>query len=98
MFAAGVGEQTGLNVGTATILVSFGVLLLWIPLRERPGLGTIANAIVIGLAIDVTTAACLDTPGSIVARWALMLGGIALVGWAAASTSTPRSAAARATG
>ncbi len=79
VFAAGVGEQTGMKVGTATIVVSFGVLLLWIPLRERPGLGTIANAIVIGLAIDATTAV-LDTPGSIVARWALMLGGIALVG------------------
>ena len=79
VFAAGVGEQTGLNVGTATILVSFGVLLLWIPLRERPGLGTIANAIVIGLEIDATTAV-IDTPGSIVARWAMMLGGIAIVG------------------
>ena len=79
VFAAGVGEQTGMKVGTATIVVSFGVLLLWIPLRERPGLGTIANAIVIGLAIDATTAV-LDTPGSTAARWALMLGGIGLVG------------------
>jgi uncharacterized membrane protein YczE len=79
VFAAGVAGQTGLNIGTATILVSFGVLLLWIPLRERPGLGTIANAIVIGLAIDVTVH-LLDTPDALLARWALMLGGIALVG------------------
>lgn len=79
VFAAGIGEQTGLNVGTATIVVSFAVLLLWIPLRERPGLGTILNAIVIGMAIDVAVA-LIDTPGAIAARWALMLGGIALVG------------------
>jgi len=79
VFAAGVGEQAGWKVGTATIVVSFGVLLLWIPLRERPGLGTILNAIVIGVAIDVALA-LLDTPGSILARWALMLGGIGLVG------------------
>jgi uncharacterized membrane protein YczE len=79
VFAEGVGEQTGLNVGTATILVSFALLLLWIPLGERPGLGTIANAIVIGLAIDVTVALA-GTPDGLVLRWALMLGGIGLVG------------------
>lgn len=79
VFAAGVGEQTGLDVGTATILVSFGLLLLWIPLGERPGLGTIANAIVIGLAIDVTVGLAGE-PSALAARWALLLGGIALVG------------------
>lgn len=79
VFAAGVAEQTRMNIGTATIVVSFGVLLLWIPLRERPGLGTIANAIVIGLALGVTVD-LLDTPDEIVTRWALMLAGIALVG------------------
>lgn len=79
VFAAGVGEQTGLDVGTATILVSFCLLLLWIPLGERPGLGTIANAIVIGLAIDVTVGLASE-PGALAFRWALLLGGIALVG------------------
>ncbi len=79
VFAAGISEQTGLAIGTATIAVSFGVLLLWIPLRERPGLGTIANAIVIGLAIDAT-GALMSPPGALGARWALLLGGIGLVG------------------
>ncbi len=52
---------------------------MWIPLRERPGLGTVLNAVVVGVALGVT-ADLLSTPDAIVARWALMLGGIALVG------------------
>lgn len=54
MFAEGVEKQTPLSVGAATVATSFVLLLLWIPLRQRPGLGTIANAIVIGVAIDAT--------------------------------------------
>src|SRR5687767_2717768 len=52
VFAEGVSKQTPLSVGAATVATSFVVLLLWIPLRQRPGLGTIANAIVVGIAID----------------------------------------------
>ena len=52
VFAQGIEEQTPLSIGAATIATSFAILLLWIPLRQRPGLGTIANAVVIGLAID----------------------------------------------
>ena len=54
VLAEGVSEQTGLDIGTATVAISFAVLAMWIPLRERPGLGTIANAIVVGVAIGVT--------------------------------------------
>lgn len=54
VLAEGAGEQTGIGVGAATIAISFIVLAMWIPLRERPGLGTIANAVVIGVAIGVT--------------------------------------------
>ena len=54
VLAEGVGEQTGIGVGAATVALSFVVLALWIPLREAPGLGTIANAIVIGVSIGVT--------------------------------------------
>jgi uncharacterized membrane protein YczE len=56
VLAEGLGDQTGLAVGTATIVVSVVVLLLWIPLRQPPGLGTISNALGIGLAIDATLA------------------------------------------
>ena len=54
VLAEGAGEQTGIGVGAATVAISFIVLAAWIPLRERPGLGTIANAIVIGISIGVT--------------------------------------------
>ena len=54
VLAEGAGEQTGIGVGAATVAISFLVLAAWIPLRELPGLGTIANAIVIGVSIGVT--------------------------------------------
>jgi uncharacterized membrane protein YczE len=56
VLAQGMGEQVGISVGAATVLVSALVLLAWIPLRQRPGLGTIANAVGIGVSIDVTLA------------------------------------------
>lgn len=54
VLAGGVTQQTGVAIGTVTIMISFLILLIWIPLQQRPGLGTIANAAVIGLVIDVT--------------------------------------------
>ncbi|HET6625513.1 MAG TPA: hypothetical protein VFG63_03920 [Nocardioidaceae bacterium] len=50
----GLARHTGLTVGQMIIIVSFVVLLLWIPLRERPGFGTLANAVLIGVAVDLT--------------------------------------------
>ena len=78
VFAEGLGEQTSMAVGTATIVTSAGVLLLWIPLRQRPGLGTVINAIVIGLAIDATL---WLIPGdlSLAVRATLVPAGIGLV-------------------
>jgi uncharacterized membrane protein YczE len=49
----GLSRVVGWSMGTVTIVVGVVVLLLWVPLRERPGLGTISNAIVVGLAVDV---------------------------------------------
>ena len=48
----GLAETLGLSIGVAVIMVSVPVLLLWIPLRQRPGFGTIANLFVVGVAID----------------------------------------------
>lgn len=79
VFAEGIAVQTPLSVGAATVVTSFGVLLLWVPLRVRPGLGTIANAVVIGVAIDVVLAV-LGHPAGLAARVLLVLGGIGLVG------------------
>lgn len=53
VFAQGISIQTGLSFGVATVVVSGLVLLAWIPLRVKPGIGTIANAILIGLFADV---------------------------------------------
>ena len=59
-------------------MISFFVLLLWVPLRQAPGLGTIANAIVIGVMIDATLAVLPDDPG-IGLRWVMVPAGVALV-------------------
>ncbi len=78
VFAEGVSKQTPLSVGAATVVTSFVLLVLWIPLRQRPGLGTIANAIVVGLAIDATLSVLPDD-AALVPRVAELAGGIALV-------------------
>jgi uncharacterized membrane protein YczE len=79
VFAEGVAVQTPVSIGTATIVVSFVLLLLWIPLGQRPGLGTILNAFVVGVAIDATL---LVLPGHLplALRAAMILAGIGLVG------------------
>lgn len=53
VFAQGLGLRLGISVGWATLVISVIVLLAWLPLRERPGLGTIANALVVSLALGV---------------------------------------------
>jgi uncharacterized membrane protein YczE len=78
VLAEGAGEQTGIGVGAATVAISFVVLAAWIPLRERPGLGTIANAIVIGVAIGVTVELVPRT-GNLPLRGAEVLAGIGIV-------------------
>ena len=78
VLAEGVSDQTGTGVGEATVAISFVVLAMWIPLRERPGLGTIANAIVIGVAIGVTLELMPDVE-SLAARVAEVVAGIAIV-------------------
>jgi uncharacterized membrane protein YczE len=79
VFAQGVSVRTGISIGVATFFTSVVVLLMWIPLRERPGLGTIANAIVIATALQVMIGV-LPTPESLGWRLAQVIGGIALVG------------------
>ena len=52
VFAQGISIQTGLSFGVSTVAVSALVLLAWIPLRVKPGIGTIANAVLVGLFAD----------------------------------------------
>jgi len=53
VFHTGLSDLTGISIGNIVILVGVALLVLWIPLRERPGIGTILNAVVIGLVVDV---------------------------------------------
>lgn len=53
VLAQGISHRTGMNLGWATFGISCAVLLLWIPLNEKPGIGTILNIIVIAIALQV---------------------------------------------
>ncbi|MFF9810060.1 YitT family protein [Streptomyces coeruleorubidus] len=65
----GLAERTGLSIGVVLTIVGAAVLLAWIPLRQRPGLGTISNVLVIGMAMDATLALVPDAHG-----WTLRVG------------------------
>ncbi|MBA8794691.1 putative membrane protein YczE [Friedmanniella endophytica] len=62
VFASGVSQRFHLTLGEVTVISSAGVLLLWIPLRQRPGLGTVANALLVGPVLDLGVA-LLPTAG-----------------------------------
>ena len=79
VLAEGVALHTPLTVGVATQVIGVAVLCGWLPLRVRPGLGTILNVVVIGIAIDVMLL-ILPAPSTMVARGAMLLAGVALVG------------------
>ena len=66
-----------LTLGQIVVLMSFVVLLLWIPLREKPGIGTVANALVVGFAADATLAV-LSAPDSLWMRALLLVLGVVL--------------------
>jgi uncharacterized membrane protein YczE len=75
----GLARLTGLTIGTVSIAVGAVVLLLWIPLRQRPGLGTVSNVFAVGLAMDGTLA-LLPEAHTLAVRVPLLLGGIVLNG------------------
>jgi len=79
VLAQGLSTILPVSIGVATFLVSAVVLLLWIPLRERPGLGTLANAIVIAVALQVGVA-LIPVPQGWPGQLALVLLGIAMIG------------------
>ena len=83
VFHYGLARHVPLSFGQVTIVVGAIVLLAWIPLRQRPGVGTILNIFVIGLAADFGLA-MMTQPGNLVGRGALLVGGIVLNGLAGA--------------
>lgn len=83
VFHVGLGTHLPLSFGLTVVLVGVLLLLLWIPLRQPPGLGTLGNALLIGPAADLTLAV-LPTPEDWAPRIGLMVAGIALNGVASA--------------
>jgi uncharacterized membrane protein YczE len=79
VFHQGLSRQLGLGVGTWSIIVGACVLALWLPLRQRPGFGTLSNVVVIGLVINLTLAT-IPAPHDLALRTAAMLGGVVLNG------------------
>jgi uncharacterized membrane protein YczE len=80
-FHQGVADRTGLSFGTVVIITGAVVLLAWIPLRQRPGFGTISNVFVIGIAVDAALAV-LPHAGSAPVAVAMLLAGVGLNGLA----------------
>jgi uncharacterized membrane protein YczE len=81
VFHQGVADRTRLSFGTVVIITGAVVLLAWIPLRQRPGFGTISNVFVIGIAVDATLAV-LPHAGSAPVAVAMLLAGVGLNGLA----------------
>jgi uncharacterized membrane protein YczE len=77
VFHQGLARHTGMTIGTASAVVGVAVLLAWIPLRNRPGIGTVANVIVIAVTVDAGLW-LLPTPTSLPVRIAMMVGAVVL--------------------
>lgn len=83
VLAQGIGLRTGWSIGTLTIVIGLVVLAAWIPLRERPGFGTVSNVILIGVAIDVM-GRVVPVPESLGWRLLQVAAGISAIGLGAA--------------
>ena len=78
-FHQGIAEHVPWSFGTVTIVVGAAVLLLWIPLRQRPGLGTLSNVVVVGVAVDAALR-LLPSMTWLPGRWTFLIAGIVLNG------------------
>jgi uncharacterized membrane protein YczE len=78
VFHQGLSRVTGLSFGLVVILLGIPILVLWIPLRQRPGFGTVANLVVIGFVVDVALAIIPDAP--LWVRAGYLISGILVIG------------------
>jgi uncharacterized membrane protein YczE len=79
VFHQGLSRRIGLGVGTSAIIAGAAVLLLWIPLRQRPGVGTLCNVVVVGAVIDLVVA-IVPAPHAIVVRVVVLVAAVFLNG------------------
>jgi len=77
-FHQGVSRHTGISVGTVIVIVGVLLLLLWIPLRQKPGLGTILNALEIGVTVDLIMPVLPDAE-ALLARFGYLAAGLLAV-------------------
>jgi uncharacterized membrane protein YczE len=75
----GLSDRTGIPIGSVAILVGLVVLLAWVPLRQRLGVGTVLNVLIIGAVIDLTMLV-VHTPSSTALRWVFLVVGVFLFG------------------
>jgi uncharacterized membrane protein YczE len=78
VFHQGLSELTGIPIGLVIILVGVALLLLWIPLRQRPGVGTVLNTLEVGFVVDLVLPALPETD-RLVPRVAYLVAGIVLI-------------------
>lgn len=74
----GIARRTGLSIGVVIIGLGLVILLLWIPLRQRFGIGTVLNTLTVGIVADVALEV-IDAPSGLVLRWLLLLGGVLVI-------------------
>ena len=79
VLAQGISIRTGYSIGLTTFFVSIGVLCLWIPLRQKPGIGTILNTIIVSVVIDVSLP-YLPTPETILLQTLQIISAVVIVG------------------
>ena len=79
VLAQGISIKTGYSIGLTTFFVSLGVLCLWIPLRQKPGIGTILNTIIVSVVMDVSLP-FLPAPETILLQTLQIISAVVIVG------------------
>lgn len=80
VFHQGVSQQIGWSLGAVIVATSFVVVVLWIPIRERPGIGTLANAVLVGIWVDISLWILPEVLSSLVVRFVVLAVGIVVNG------------------
>jgi uncharacterized membrane protein YczE len=79
VLAQGISSKTNWSIGFSTMIVSFSVLLMWIPLRQKPGIGTILNALIIAFMIDFSLH-LLPSPQTFIWQLVQVISGVLIIG------------------
>ncbi|MFI0368660.1 YitT family protein [Actinomadura sp. 1N219] len=81
VFHQGLSRRFGLSIGVWIIIIGAVVMIAWIPLRQRPGIGTISNVVLVGVFADLFLW-LLPTPDALTARWAFLVTAVLVGGFA----------------